>query len=85
MLLLSYEPKDQLTTRVGRAPFCNTKPPHPPESNHKTPTEEVDSIDNQAEYLAQSDKHDHVMLPVCGNVNIARGGGRLGGDGGAGK
>lgn len=27
VLLLSYEPKDQLTTRVGRAPLCNTKPP----------------------------------------------------------
>lgn len=28
-------------------------------------------MNNQAECLAQSDKHDHVMLSVCGNVNVA--------------
>lgn len=80
MLLLCLEPKDQLTTRVGRIP--------PPQLNHKTPTGGEDSVDNQAECLAQSDKHDRVMLPVCGNVNIAGeelGGGGSGGDGGAGK
>lgn len=75
VLLLCLEPKDQLTTRVGR-----THPP--PQSNHKTPTGREDSVDNQAECLAQSDKHDCVMLPVCGNVNIAEkeggGGGREG-------
>lgn len=60
MLLLCLEPKDQLT---------QSKPP--PQSNYKTPSGGEDSVDNQAECLAQSNKHDHVMLPVCGNVNTA--------------
>lgn len=65
------EPKDQLTTRVGRAPLCSTMPPQPPVKPHKTPTEGEDSVDNRAECLAHSDKHDHGRLLVCGNVNIA--------------
>lgn len=74
--------------RTQRSVNYKGGPHSPPQLNHKTPTGGEDSVDNQAECLAQSDKHDRVMLPVCGNVNIAGeelGGGGSGGDGGAGK
>lgn len=83
MLLLCLESKDQLQGWAALLYATQSTPPSAAVKPHKT-TEGEDSVDNQAECLAQSDKHDHVMLPVCGNVNIAGKEG-VGGNGGARK